>query len=152
MIRQLIRIASITHLRWLSNRYIAVGFLAAWFVVSAHKVTAILWNVVRVLLVAMIVAAVGDVSRRYPRAGALLLSLPIVSILAFLVSWFQHHDLTSISQLARETLILVPLGLPFFIPLACAPRLGMGFGWAFGTGVILASITIGAWLYLAPAK
>jgi hypothetical protein len=81
---------------------------------------ALLWSAVRVLLVATIVVAVGDISRRYPRAGALLLSLPIVSIVAFLVSWFQHHDLKSVSQLARETLILVPLGLPFFVPLAAS--------------------------------
>ena len=112
----------------------------------------ILWNAARVLLVATIIVAVGNVSRRYPRAGALLLSLPIVSILAFLVGWFQHHDLKSISQLARETLILVPLGLPFFVPLALASRIGIGFWAAFFAGVVLASLTIGAWLLLAPAK
>jgi hypothetical protein len=113
---------------------------------------AILWTAARVLLVAIIVVTVGDISRRYPRAGALLLSLPIVSILAFLVSWFQHRDLKSISQLARETLILVPLGLPFFVPFAFASRNGVGFWAAFLAGVVLASLTIGAWLLLAPAK
>jgi len=113
---------------------------------------AILWYVARVLLVAVIVVTVGDISRRYPRAGALLLSLPITSILAFLVSWFQHHDLKSVSQLARDTLILVPLGLPFFVPLAVAQRLGIGFGLAFAAGVVLASMSIGVGLSLAPAK
>ena len=104
------------------------------------------------LVVAVIVVTVGEISKRHPRAGALLLSLPIVSILAFLVSWFQHHDLKSIAQLARETLILVPLGLPFFTPLALAHRLGIGFGAAFLAGVVLASLSIGAWLWLVPAK
>jgi hypothetical protein len=110
------------------------------------------WNVARVLIVAVIVVAVGEVSKRYPRAGGLLLSLPIVSILAFLVAWFQHHELNSISQLAKETLILVPLGLPFFLPLAFAPRLGLDFWTALVIGVVLASITLGAWLALAPAS
>ena len=107
------------------------------------------WNVVRVALVAVIVVVVGEVSRRYPRMGALLLSLPIVSILAFLVSWFQHHDLKAVSQLSRETLILVPLGLPFFLPLAFAQRLGLDFWTALVSGVLLASLTIGGWLALA---
>lgn len=111
-----------------------------------------IWTFARVVIVALIVVIVGDISKRYTRAGALLLSLPIVSMLAFLVSWFQHHDLKSVSQLARDTLILVPLGLPFFIPLAFSQRLGIGFGLAFAMGVVLASITIGAWLWLAPAK
>src|SRR6476660_7970813 len=113
---------------------------------------AILWNAARVVLIAAIVVLVGDISRRYPRAGALLLSLPIVSVLAFLVGWFQHHDLKSISQLARETLILVPLGLPFFVPLAFASRLGVGFWPAFFAGVVLASLTIGTWLLFAPVN
>jgi hypothetical protein len=115
-------------------------------------VTTILWTTARVLLVAVIVVTVGDISRRYPRVGALLLSLPIVSILAMLVGWFQHHDLKSISQVARETLILVPLGLPFFVPLAFAQRLGLGFGLAFIAGIALASMTIGAWLWHTAAK
>jgi len=59
--------------------------------------------------------------------------------------------LKAISQLSRETLILVPLGLPFFMPLAFAQRLGLGFWAAFVAGIVLASLTIGVWLILAPA-
>jgi hypothetical protein len=112
----------------------------------------LLWNIVRILLVALIVVTVGEISKRYPRAGALLLSLPIVSILAFVVAWFEHHDLKTISQLARETLILVPLGLPFFVPFAFASRFGLDFWSSFVAGVLLASLTIGAWVALAPAN
>jgi hypothetical protein len=109
------------------------------------------WNVVRVAIVSLIVVVVAEISRRYPRYGALLLSLPIVSILAFLLSWRQHHDLPAISKLARETLVLVPLGLPFFVPLAFAPQWGLGFWTAFLAGIALASLTIGLWLVFAPA-
>ena len=76
----------------------------------------ILGNIVRVALVAVIVVSVAEISKRSPRLGAVLLSLPIVSILAFLFSWVQHHDLPAISRMAKDTLVLVPLGLPFFIP------------------------------------
>lgn len=55
----------------------------------------------------------------------------------------QHHDLKAISTLARDTLVLVPLGLPFFVPIALAPRLGLGFWPALLGGILLASI-IGA--------
>ncbi|HUE74249.1 MAG TPA: hypothetical protein VMP01_25435 [Pirellulaceae bacterium] len=113
---------------------------------------ALAWNIVRVLLVAVIVVVVADVSKRYPRAGALLLSLPIVSILAFLFGWFQHRDLPAISKLAWETLILVPLGLPFFLPLAFAQRLGLNFWSAMLIGVLLAATTISVWLIFAPTK
>jgi hypothetical protein len=110
------------------------------------------WNIVRVLLVATIIVVVAELSKRYPRAGGLLLSLPIVSILAMLLSWHQHHDLPAISRLARETLVLVPLTLPFFVPLAFAQRLGLGFWSSFFAGLLLAVVTIACWLLLAPAN
>jgi hypothetical protein len=110
---------------------------------------ALAWNIVRVFLVASIVVAVAELSKRYPRIGALLLSLPIVSILAILAGWFQHKDLPAISRLARETLLLVPLGLPFFVPLAFSQRLGLGFWSSFGAGLFLASLTIGSRILFA---
>jgi hypothetical protein len=109
----------------------------------------VLWNVLRVALVALIVVTVAEVSKRSPRLGAVLLSLPIVSILAFLFSWIQHRDLPAISQMAKDTLVLVPLGLPFFIPLACAAHFGWNFWLSLVAGVLLAAISIGTWLLLA---
>jgi len=112
----------------------------------------IVWSVARVGIVAVIVVAVAELSKRHPRYGALLLSLPLVSILAFLLSWFQHRDLPAISRLARETLVLVPLGLTFFLPFALAARAGLGFWSAFAAGVVLASLAIGGWLMVTPGS
>ena len=110
----------------------------------------ILWNGVRVVLVAITVVAVAELSKRYPRYAAILLSLPLISILAFLLSWFQYRDLPAIARLSRETLILVPLGLPFFIPFVFAARLGLNFWSAFLAGVALSALAIGSWVWLAP--
>jgi predicted ABC-type exoprotein transport system permease subunit len=107
-----------------------------------------LWNFVRVVIAAAIIVAVAELSKRFPRYGALLLSLPLMSILAFAFSWRQHHDLAVISKLAKETLILVPLGLPFFVPLMFATQMGWSFWPAFGGGILLATLTIGLWLIL----
>ena len=106
--------------------------------------------IIRIVIPAMIIVAVAELSRRSPRLGALLLTLPLISILAFAAAWAKEHDLKSLSQMARETLILVPLGLPFFVPLAFADRFGLGFWSAMVAGLILASMTIGAWLAFGP--
>lgn len=103
-------------------------------------------NALRVLVAAVILVAVAEISKRHPRYGALLLSLPLVSILAFVFGWHQHHDLSAASKLARETLVLVPLGLPFFVPLAFATQLGLNFWTAFAAGVLLATVSISAWM------
>ena len=108
------------------------------------------WTIGRVAVAAAIIVAVSTIAERLPRVGALLLSLPIISIIAFVMTWNEHGDLSAISRLAKETLVLVPLGLPFFVPLAFAERLGLGFWSAFAIGVSLAAITISVWLGLAP--
>ncbi len=106
--------------------------------------------ILRIVMPAAIIFAVSEVSRRSPRLAAPLLTLPLVSILAFAASWSKDHDLKSLSQMAKETLILVPPGLPFFLPLAFADRLGLGFWSAIVAGLVLASLTIGLWLTCGP--
>jgi hypothetical protein len=108
-----------------------------------------LFNALRVALVAVIVVSVAEISKRSPRLGALLLSLPTMSILAFLYSWLQHHDMPAISRMARDTLVLVPLSLPFFVPFVFADRLGWNFWACMAAGVLLASVAILSWLALS---
>ena len=106
---------------------------------------------VRTLVAAIIVGTVSEVAHRSPRIGAVLLTLPIISIMAFLMTWFRDHDLKNLAQLARETLILVPLGLPFFVPLAFAEQFGLRFWSALATGLVLSVLTIGGWLMFGPS-
>lgn len=106
--------------------------------------------ILRVVIPVLIILAVSTIAQRMPRVGALLLSLPLVSILAFGAAWYRDQDLKSLSVMARETLILVPLGLPFFVPLAFAERFGLGFWSSMVAGFCLASATIGLWFVFGP--
>ena len=108
------------------------------------------WTISKAVIAAVILVTVSEVANRMPRLGALLLTLPLTSLLAFIFTYTRHDDLTTVSRLARETLVLVPLGLPFFVPLAFSERLGLSFWPAFATGVVLASATIGLWFMLGP--
>ncbi|MDH3583025.1 MAG: DUF3147 family protein [Phycisphaerae bacterium] len=108
------------------------------------------WMLTKGLIAAVIVVGVSEVSNRHPRLGGLLLSLPIVSLIAFAFTWQQHHDLPNLSRLARETVVLVLIGMPFFLPIALAGRLNLGFWPAYFAGIVLAAASIGAWLWLGP--
>jgi len=101
----------------------------------------------RFVVAGTIVVLVTELSQRYQRIGALTLTLPIVSMIAFVSVWTRLGDLRAVSSIARETLILLPLTLPFFLPLAFAERFGLGFWSAFATGVALPCAATGAWLY-----
>jgi hypothetical protein len=111
-----------------------------------------MWNtVLKTVVTALIIVAVSQVGQRSPRWGAFLLSLPLTSILAFSLGWFEHRNLPHLSNMAMETLILVPLGLPFFLPLAFAERWQLSFGTAIGLGIALASVSIGIWMAWGPS-
>ena len=73
-----------------------------------------------------------------------------MSILAFVMAWTRYHDLPAASRMARETLVLMPFGLPCFLRLAFADRFGLGFSPALVTGVAAAAVTIGLYLLFAP--
>jgi hypothetical protein len=106
--------------------------------------------IIRGLVAGLIVIGVSQIAARFPRLGALLLTLPIVSIIAFVATWTKDHDLAAMTKLSRETLVLVPLGLPFFVPLAFAAQLGLGFWSSVACGTGLASAVIAMWFILGP--
>jgi hypothetical protein len=110
-----------------------------------------MWQLIfRGVVAGTIVVAVSVVSNRSAKLGAFVLTLPIVSIVAFVTTWYAKTDVTVVSRPARQTLVLVPLGLPFFVPLAFAQKLGLSFWPAFLAGLLLASATVGLWLWLGP--
>lgn len=105
-----------------------------------------LWQFSKIAISAVLIATTSTVAQRQPRLGALLLSLPVVSILAFVFMWIEHRDMASVAKLAQETLILLPLSLPFFLPLALGKHYGFGFWTCFVAGMFMTSLTIGCWL------
>ena len=105
--------------------------------------------VVKILISAAVIVVVSEMAGRSPRLGALLLTLPIVSILTFVMTWQSQRDMAVITRLAGETLILVPLGLPFFVPFAFASRTGLTFWPSFVLGVLMAVTTIGGYFAFA---
>ena len=115
-----------------------------------HIMTPMWQLILRGVVAGAVVVAVTELSHRSPKLGAFVLTLPVVSIIAFITAWHARHDLANVSSLARETLVLVPLGLPFFVPLAFAPKWGIGFWPAFILGLAAAAVTVGAWLWLGP--
>ena len=100
------------------------------------------------LLAGFIVVAVGEVARRYPRVADVILAVPLVVFAVYAVMYLQTPDLAPISRMARQMLVLVPLSLPFFVPLAFADRLHLAFWPAFGIGLALVTVSVSTYLWL----
>ncbi len=56
----------------------------------------------RAIIAGLGVAGVSELADRYPRLSVLLLTLPIVSIIAFIAVWTKDHNLDVTTRLARE--------------------------------------------------
>src|SRR3954464_15352 len=95
------------------------------------------WTVARAFAIGVTIVTVAEFSKSAPRYSALILSLPVVTISAFTISWSQHHELMVISVFAKETLTLVILGLPLFLPLIFCEQLGLGFWGSLCSGIML---------------
>ena len=104
---------------------------------------------VKIFISAAVIVLVSEIAGRSSRLGGLVLSLPIVSILAFVMTWYAQRDMAVITGLARETLILVPLGLPFFVPFALASRTGLTFWPSFFLGLLMSAATISGYIAMS---
>ena len=103
--------------------------------------------IVNGVIAGFVVVAVSELARRYPRVADVILAVPLVVFAVYAVMYLQTPDLAPISKMARQMLILVPLSLTFFVPLAFAGRLHLSFWPAFGIGLSLVTATVSAYLW-----
>lgn len=89
-----------------------------------------LYLIVKALLSGVIVMAVSEIARRSPAFGALVVSLPLVSLLAILWLWRDTGDTARIAGHAEATFWYVLPSLPMFLALPYMLRHGTGFWWA----------------------
>src|ERR1700693_2575580 len=75
----------------------------------------------------LIIATVSEVARRQPTLGALIVSLPLVSLLGILWLWHDTGDAERIAAHAQATFWYVLPTLPMFLLLPAMLRYGIGF-------------------------
>ncbi|WP_151954566.1 DUF3147 family protein [Sphingomonas sp. EC-HK361] len=100
--------------------------------------------VARAALAGLIVAAVALIARRSPVAGAIVASLPLVSVLGMIFLWRDTHDPERLATHAGATLWYVLPSLPMFALIPLLLRHGVGFWTALLAGCVLTVL-----LYLA---
>ena len=105
-----------------------------------------LYLVLKAGLSGIIIAVVSEVARRTPVLGALILSLPLVSLLALIWLWQDTGDSVRIAALAQSTFWYVLPTLPMFLLMPLLLRHGVSFWPALAAGcaltVVLYLVTI----------
>ena len=86
-----------------------------------------LYLAVKAALSGVIIAVVSEIARRSPSLGALIVSLPLVSILGILWLWHDTGDAERIAAHAQATFWYVLPTLPMFLVMPALLRHGVGF-------------------------
>ena len=77
----------------------------------------------------VLVAAASEVARRFPGWGALIASLPLVSVLGMMWLWHDRPDAANMAAHAEATFWFVLPSLPMFLTIPWMLRSGVNF-WA----------------------
>jgi hypothetical protein len=96
-----------------------------------------IYLVVKALLSGVIIAAVSELARRSPGVGALVASLPLVSILGMIWLWRDTGDPVRLAAHAEATFWFVLPSLPMFLVVPALIRRGLHFWPALGIGCAL---------------
>ena len=108
-----------------------------------------LYLVIKALLSGAIIAAVSEIAKRWPGFGALVASLPLVSILGMLWLWRDTKDMERMAAHAEGTFWFVLPSLPMFLLIPFLLRRGVGFypsllsGCALTIGLYMGMVFIG---------
>ena len=99
-----------------------------------------LYLAAKALLSGLIVLVVSEVAKRSPAFGALIVSLPLVSVLGMM--WLHHEtrDAAKLAAHAEATFWYVLPSLPMFLLLPALLRHGWGFYASLGACVVLTAV------------
>jgi hypothetical protein len=86
-----------------------------------------LYFVIKCILSGIIIAVVSEVAKRSPAFGALIVSLPLISLLGILWLWRDTGDAERIATHAESTFWYVLPSLPMFLVLPAMLRADAGF-------------------------
>ena len=102
-----------------------------------------LYLAIKAGLSGIIIAIVSEVAKRYPGFGALIASLPLVSVLGMIWLWRDKPDVPNMAAHVEATFWFVLPSLPMFLLIPWMLRSGVSFWVALAIGC---AVTIALYL------
>ena len=100
-----------------------------------------IYNIVKILISAILIALISEVSKRSTFIGAILASIPLVSVMAMIWLYFDTNDSLQVVQLSKSIFWLVIPSLVLFITFPFFIRLQLSFYTALSASLIAMVIT-----------
>jgi hypothetical protein len=110
----------------------------------------LLYLLIKAALSGVIIAIASEVARRWPGWGALIVSLPLVSVLAMIWLWRDTRDPVRLAAHAEATFWFVLPSLPMFLLVPLLLRQGYSFWLALAAGCVLTMILYSTMVWVGP--
>lgn len=91
----------------------------------------------KALLSGALIALISEIGKRLPTIAALVTALPLVSVLAMILLWWEKPNAGNMAIYARATFWYVLPSLPMFLAISAMLRAGFNFWFALGLGCML---------------
>lgn len=98
----------------------------------------------------ILIALASEVARRNAGIGALIASLPLISVLGMIWLWRDTHDPVRLANHASATLWYVAPSLPMFLIIPALLRAGFGFWLSLGIGCAITILLYLVVVWIAP--
>jgi hypothetical protein len=95
---------------------------------------------IRAILSGIIIALIALVGKKAPAAGAIIASLPLISILGMIWLWRDTGDSKLLADHAEATFYFVIPSLPMFLLIPWMLRNGHDFWLSLGSGIAVTAI------------
>lgn len=106
--------------------------------------------VTKAVISAIIIVIVSETARRNPGTGALIASLPLISVLGMIWLWRDTGDAARMADHSAATFWYVLPSLPMFLVIPSLLKRGIGFWPALITGCLLTMALYAATILVAP--
>lgn len=104
----------------------------------------------KALLSGALIVAIAEIGKRLPAMGALVASLPLVSVLGMILLWRERPDAENMAVHAEATFWYVLPSLPMFLAIPAMLRAGVPFWVALLAGCLLTVVLYLAMMQVGP--
>jgi len=108
----------------------------------------VLYYSIKILLSSLIIVAVSEIAKRSSLLGALLASLPLTSLLAFVWLYLDTGDVQKVSDLSSDIFWLVLPSLALFLVLPLLIKMGWGLWLSLAVAMLVTAACYGVMLLL----
>ena len=109
-----------------------------------------IYLIAKAVISGILIAVASEVARRWPGWGALIVSLPLVSILAMLWLWRDTQDPVRVATHVEATFWFVIQSLPMFLLIPAMLRQGYSFWTALVKGCVLTIVLYLGMTWIGP--